>query len=305
MSAATAAGVAALGDRAPVDSHVHFWDPGRLSYPWLAEAPAIDRAFTPDDFAHAVPEPVGAVFVEAGRADHQAADEVAWVRRAALTRPWLLGAVAHAPLEDRALAEPLIRAYAEDPFVVGVRRNIQDEPDGFTTGADFRAGMAALADAGLPFDACVRARQLPELAELAESCPRNVIVLDHLGKPSAAAPDPAWRDAVHRLAAAGNVVCKLSGLATETPPGTDPRLLVALLREALEAFGPDRCLYGGDWPVMTLATEYGTWLDLVRAALDGYADEAAEAVLRTNTLRTYGLDRASGPPATGTREEQG
>jgi L-fuconolactonase len=216
--------------------------------------------------------------------------------------------VAHAPLEDRARAEALIGAYADDPFVVGVRRNIQDEPDGFTTSADFRAGMAMLADAGLPFDACVRARQLPELAELAESCPQNVIVLDHLGKPSAAAPGPAWRHAMDRLADSGNVVCKLSGLATETSPGTDPQLVVALLREALEVFGPHRCLYGGDWPVMTLATEYGTWLDLVRTALDGFADEAVEAVLRTNTIRTYGLDRTSGSPATAherSRDETG
>lgn len=284
--------------RMPIDSHVHFWDPSRLNYPWLADAPEINRAFTPHDFSHAVPEPVGAVFVEAGRVDHQAAGELEWVREEAARRPWILGAVAHAPLENRAAAEALIAGYAEDPFVVGVRRNLQDEPAGFTTGADFRAGMNMLAEAGLPFDACVRLRQLPELAELAESCPQTVIVLDHLGKPSAANLDPSWRQAMDRLASSGNVVCKLSGLATETAPDTDPELIVSLLREALETFAPDRCLYGGDWPVMTLATRYGTWLDLVRTALEGLSERAVDAVMRTNTVRTYGLGRTTASAGT-------
>ena len=291
------------GDRTPIDSHVHFWGPSRLSYPWLGGAPEINRPFTPDDFSHAVPEPVGAVFVEAGRVDDQAVDELDWVRAEAGTRPWILGAVAHAPLEDHVTAEALIGTYADDPFVVGVRRNLQDEADGFATSADFRSGVSLLGEAGLPFDACVRARQLPELAELAASCPRTVIVLDHLGKPSAAHLDPSWRQAMDRLANCGNVVCKLSGLATETAPDAEPGLLVSVLRQALEAFGPDRCLYGGDWPVMTLATGYGTWLAVVRAALAGFSDEAADAVLRTNAIRTYGLDRAQASPRHPTREE--
>nr|WP_237554845.1 aldo/keto reductase [Streptomyces sp. SID4948] len=121
----------------------------------------------------------------------------------------------------------------------------------------------------------------------------KVIVLDHLGKPSPSSPGASWRQAVGRLARSGNVVCKLSGLATEAAPGTGPEPLLALLREALQTFGPDRCLYGGDWPVMTLATSYPTWLDLVRAALAGFPADAADAVLRANAIRTYRLDRAA------------
>jgi L-fuconolactonase len=291
------------GDRAPIDAHVHFWDPDRLSYPWLSGAPGINRRFTPQDFRHALPEPVDAIFVEAGRADHLAVDELDWVRQEAVTRPWIRGAVAHAPLEDRAASEALIGAYAEDPFVVGVRRNVQDEEAGFMNGADFRAGVAMLGAGGLSFDACVRTRQLPELAELAGACPQTVIVLDHLGKPSAGRPDPSWQQAMIRLATHGNVVCKLSGLATEAPLGASPGLIISTLREALQVFGPGRCLYGGDWPVMTLATSYGTWLELVRTALADFDEEATDAVLRTNAIRTYRLDRASASPRSSTRKE--
>lgn len=295
-SPATAAGAAP-----PVDAHVHFWHPGRLSYPWLDAVPPLNRAFTADDFADAVPEPLEAVFVEAGRAGSQAADELEWVRDTARTRPWIRGAVAHVPLDDPALAPAMIRAYADDPFVVGVRHNIQDEAAGFTRGAGFRAGLDLLGRAGLPFDACVREHQLTELAELAEAYPGVRIVLDHLGKPSPGGSRADWSRALRRLAHAPNTVCKLSGLATEADPGTPAADLLALLGEALEVFGPGRCLYGGDWPVMTLATSYGQWLDLVRTALAGLPDSDAEAVLRTNAVRVYGLDRDTGtaPSATG------
>jgi L-fuconolactonase len=285
-----------------LDSHVHFWDPRHLTYPWLAGVPPLNRPFTPEDLTAACPEPADVLFVEAGRASHQAAAEIDRIRRAARRRPWIRGVVAHADLEDPARARPAIRAYADDPFVVGVRRNVQDEPAGFTTADGFRTGVRLLGDTGLPFDACVRAPQLPELAELAAACPQTTVVLDHLGKPSPPG-DTSWRQALRRLARHDNVVCKLSGLGTEAAPGTPRSLIVATLREALQVFGPGRCLYGSDWPVMTLATDYGSWLDLVRAALAAHPPEAADAVLYGNAARTYQVDRAIPSPPNGTRKD--
>lgn len=271
-----------------LDAHVHLWDPDRLSYPWLAEAPAINRAFTGDDFAALHRAPVEAVFVEAGRDSAQAGDEIEWVRAEAARHSWIRGAVAHVTVEDPVEAIREIRRHAEDPFVVGVRRNIQDETAGFTENADFRGGVRLLGQAGLPFDACVRQHQLPELARLAASCPGTTIILDHLGKPQATGRDEWSRD-LRQVAEQPNVVCKLSGLATEV--GADARaLMVSLVREALEVFGPERCLYAGDWPVMTLATDYRTWLDVVREALAPYPAAAAAAVFRGNARGVYGLE---------------
>jgi L-fuconolactonase len=218
------------------------------------------------------------------------------VRDLARAHPWIRGAVAHVDLDDAPRAAEVIREYAGDPFVVGVRHNAQEEGPGFLTGAGFRAGVGLLGDAGLPFDACVRAYQLDELAELAAACPGTLIVLDHLGKPSVPEPGPSWRTALRRLARRDNVVCKLSGLSTEAAPGTPAQAAIPVLREALDTFGPARCLYGGDWPVATLATTYGSWLDLVRTALADLPGADADAVLRTNAVRTYRLDRRP-PPA--------
>jgi L-fuconolactonase len=280
-----------------IDTHVHFWDPRRLSYAWLGEVPALDRPFTADDFDEVTAEPVEAVFIESGRADHQAGSEVEWVREEARSRPWIRGAVAHVPLDDPARARAAISGYGADPFVVGVRHNIQDEPSGFTRTAGFRAGVRLLGRAGLTFDACVREHQLPELAELARACPQTVIVLDHLGKPSLATSAASWRRSLRALADCDNVVCKLSGLTTEVAAGTSRAAMLSALREALEAFGPERCMYGGDWPVMTSAAPYESWLALVRTALAGSSGADTEAVLRSTALRIYRLDRSGPQPA--------
>ena len=277
------------GRRQILDSHVHFWDPrGTVDHPWLLEAPALDRPFTPADFAGFRPADTSAIFVEAGSAEEHAAAEIEWVRDEAKQHPWIVGAVAHVRLEDAQATATAISRYADDPFVVGVRRNLQDEPAGFLADPGFRAGVSLLGEAGLPFDACVRDRQLLELVELAAVCPQTTIVLDHLGKPkSAASGDTPWRSALRRLAEYENVVCKLSGLATELDADTPRPLLIALLREALEIFGAERCLYGGDWPVMTLATTYEDWLALVLEALAAYPAATVDAVLQATAQRVY------------------
>ena len=283
---------AAVGDTIGdiiLDTHVHFWDPrGSIEYPWLSEVPPLDRPFLPDDFTVFRPAGASALFVEAGRADRHADAEIAWIRREAQRHPWIVGAVAHVRLEDPAAARDVIRRHRDDPFVLGVRRNIQDEPAGFTADPGFRTGVRLLGDAGLPFDACVREHQLSELAELAGSCPHTVIVLDHLGKPtSAAAGGTPWREGLRRLADHANVVCKLSGLATELNRSTPRPMVAALLREALDVFGADRCLYGSDWPVMTQATTYEDWSGLVIETLAALPPATRAAVMRTNAERIY------------------
>ncbi|RAG84147.1 hypothetical protein DN069_18465 [Streptacidiphilus pinicola] len=273
---------------AVLDCHVHLWDPLRLAYPWLAGVPELNRPFTADEFAELRPANVDVLFMEAGREERHAADEITWVREQAERHPWIRGAVAHIPLERPAEALDAIRRYAADPFVVGVRRNVQDEAPGFTEDAALRASLRLLGEAGLPFDACVRHHQLPELARLAAACPQTTFVLDHLGKPKEEAVT-TWSQALRGVAEQPNTVCKLSGLATELAPDAPPGLALALLREALEVFGPDRCLFGSDWPLLQLATDYQAWLDLVQAALADHSPTAADAVLRGNAERVHRL----------------
>jgi L-fuconolactonase len=274
-----------------VDAHLHLWDPGRFRYPWLADLPSLDRAFEPAELDTGGHRLTGAVFVEAGRAAAQAGDEIRWIGQIAAGWPVLRGAVAHADLERGEEVAADLRRLAAVPLVRGVRRNLQDEPPGFATGAGHVAGVRALAGYGFSADLCVRHSQLSEVTALVARVPQVIFVLDHVGKPpvrSGAARQ--WREDLRRLAGHPNVVCKLSGLTTEADPARwRPGDVLPYLRHALAEFGPDRCLFGGDWPVATLATTYGRWVDVVLDALAGYRPAHREQVLTGNATRIYRL----------------
>ncbi|GAA5196211.1 amidohydrolase family protein [Microbacterium jejuense] len=276
-----------------VDGHLHLWDPENLDYEWL-RGPLL-RSFGPVELDGALAEApsadYGFVFVQADCAPDQSMAEVDWVT-SLVPHVAVRGIVARAPLEDPAATDEHLAAFAERPLVVGVRRLLQSEPDGFAARPGFRASAQAVASAGLVFDACVRAHQLADVIALADAVPDLAIVLDHLGKPAVGTVDAAapaagtpWSAALAALAERPNVVCKLSGLPGESPDGWSDAQLRPFLDVALGAFGPDRLLFGGDWPV---SGPYGRWVETVATwAVDRLGD--AEAVLAANAERVYGL----------------
>ncbi len=274
-----------------VDAHLHLWDPRRFRYPWLAGLPALDRPFAPATLDTGGHRLTAAVFVEAGRAARQAFAEVRWVAELATDAPLLRGVVAHADLERGREVAADLRRLAAVPLVRGVRRNAQDEPPGFATSPGHLDGVRLLAGYGFTADLCVRPAQLPEITDLVTRVPEVTFVLDHLGKPPvrAGAPDP-WREHLRRLAGRPNVVCKLSGLTTEAELDRwRPGDVLPYLRHALAEFGPDRCLFGSDWPVATLATTYDRWVAVVLEALAGYPPAQRAQVLAGTATRIYRL----------------
>jgi L-fuconolactonase len=274
-----------------VDAHLHLWDPRKLDYPWLAELPELNRPIGPDALTSDGHEVAAAVFVEAGRADEQAYDEIAWIEQVADRWPVIRAAVAHAALERGADVAGDLRRLAAVPLVRGVRRNVQDEAPGFAADGSYVAGVRLLAEHGLTADLCIRHHQLPEVTDLVRRVPEVTFVLDHLGKPAVrdAVTEP-WREHLSRLAELPNVACKLSGLTTEADPAAwRTAQILPYLRHALAEFGPDRCMFGSDWPVATLATAYGRWVDVVLEALAGRPEADHDLVLRGTAARVYRL----------------
>ncbi|WP_088288327.1 amidohydrolase [Kineosporia sp. A_224] len=281
-----------------VDAHVHLWDPGRFTYPWLTGSAGLDRPFLAPDLLAAARSagapPAGVVVVEADRLPRQARAEAQWVLAASTPDLPVLGAVAHVPFGPGTGTGPATTAGALDDLadlvgLAGARRLLQDEAPGFLARPDVVAAVAAIGARGLPFDLCVRSRQLREAVELVGCLPDVEFVLDHLGKPriTADAYGP-WAQDLRRLAALPNVRCKLSGLVTEADP--DHRAasdLLPFLRHALDVFGPGRCLFGSDWPVLTLVTTYDHWLDVVLQAVDDLDGAARDLVMRANAVATY------------------
>jgi L-fuconolactonase len=279
-----------------VDAHVHFWDPGVFDYPWLAAVPELDRPFLPSDLPPD-PDRQGIVFVQADCLPGQSVAEASWVHGLREAGAPVVGVVAHAPLERGIGSATVLRQLALQPLVSGVRRLLQDEADGFAGLPGFVAGVGLLARPGLTMDLCIRRHQLAEAAELVRRCPEVGFVLDHLGKPEVSPRAlGSWTADLNRLSALPNVRCKLSGLATEADP--DHRTTTDLrpyLRNAIDAFGPQRCMFGSDWPVLTTAVPYAWWLDLVREAVADLTADEQDFVLRRTAVTAYGLDPHPSP----------
>jgi L-fuconolactonase len=254
-----------------VDAHVHLWDVSQFPRPWLAALPDLSRPFGLMEYRDQTAGlPIaGMVFVETAVAPAYALLEARWAVSLAAADPRLCGVVAAAPLDDGLQARPYLDALAElGPLVKGVRRNLQDERDpAFCQRPDFVAGVRLLAHHGLSFDTCIRHDQLLAVTTLVRACPAVSFVLDHLGKPAILAGqlDP-WRDQLAALAELPNVACKLSGLVTEADwQRWQPKDLAPYVTYALEVFGPNRVLFGGDWPVVTLASSYRRWVETLDA----------------------------------------
>ena len=279
-----------------VDSHVHFWDRRRFDYAGCrTRAPPCSvtsspRTWPPSSLSLTRVRPAGLVFVQADCRSEQSAAEVEWVHQLARSGADLLAVVAHAPLEQGVGCEPeLERLVRTAPLVTGVRRLLQDERPGFLTDPSLVAGTQILARHGLAMDLCVRQHQLDEVVELVDQCPDVLFVLDHLGKPRVTTEAfGSWAAALTRLAERPNVRCKLSGLMSEAPPGR--RTTSALrpwLEHALAAFGPSRCMFGSDWPVLADVASYHLWCEIVLDAIAGLSEEQRRSVLSGTATATY------------------
>jgi L-fuconolactonase len=176
-------------------------------------------------------------------------------------------------------------------MVKGVRRLLQDEPAAFVVEPNFVRGVQSLADFDLSFDICIRHHQLEATIELVKQCPQVRFVLDHFGKPDIKAHlmEP-WTTNLAQLAALPNVCCKLSGLVTEADwqhwTAAD---LQPYIDHALAVFGPERLLFGGDWPVSELAADYGRWVQTAVAALDNLNETEKDRIFYTNARDFYRL----------------
>ena len=188
-----------------------------------------------------------------------------------------------------------IAALAELPGgakLVGLRHQVQGEPDpDWLTRPDVLRGLAVAARAGLVYDLVITSGQLAASARAAAAVPDLLFVLDHLGKPPiAAGRTEPWAEDLRGLAALPNTSAKLSGLVTEADWR---RWQVADLRPyadaALDAFGPDRLMFGSDWPVCTLAASYPDVLAAARTLTEQLSPAEREAVFSGTATAAYGL----------------
>jgi len=274
-----------------IDAHQHFWSYSAAEYPWIGKGmERLAHHHLPQDLAPlATAEGIGGTVAVQAR---QSLEESRWLLELADADPLVRGVVGWVDLRSTHVEDQL-RAFADRPKFVGVRHVVQDEPDPrFLLGESFLHGIGKLASFGLTYDLLLYPRQLPAAAELVALFPGQPFVLDHLSKPriKAGELDP-WRQELKALAAHGNVLCKLSGMVTEADwQGWKRADFTPYLETALEAFSPERLMFGSDWPVCTLAAEYADVFGIVTDFLADLTESERDAILGGNAARFYALD---------------
>lgn len=283
-------------DTAPiVDSHVHFWDVGRLRYPWMEPGSLLDRTCSPQDYLRAAQQARAAVsamiFIEADAHSSCSVREARWVAELAAAEPRIRGMVARVALTEGSCVAADLEAVASIPLVKGIRDNIQGHAPGFAVQPSFVAGVRQAGRLGLHFELCLKHHQLDETLELARLCPEVALVLDHCGKPAVrSAQREPWLSQIRRLAALPNVVCKISGLATEADcERWRPEEVLWYARQAADAFGPARILFGGDWPVCDAAGGFGKWFRAAQELTASWSSAEKDGFFCRNAERIYRL----------------
>jgi L-fucono-1,5-lactonase len=280
-----------------IDAHHHLLDPARFDYPWLTPGlSAIDRRFGPDDL---VPELLAAgidrtILVQT----ISSLEETRGFLETAVTVPFISGVIGWVDLTDRGVGDTLdtMRGGPGGEWLVGIRHQVHDEPDpDWLLRPDVRRGLAAIEAAGLAYDLLVRSRELPAALVVAREMPGLRFVIDHLAKPPirTGASEP-WVSLIRPFGELSNVWCKLSGLVTEADP---TRWQVADLAPhteiALETFGPQRLLFGSDWPVCLLAASYADVVGAARELTTGLSIAERAAVFGGASEAAYGLSVAT------------
>jgi L-fuconolactonase len=240
-----------------IDAHQHFWNYSAAEYPWIgAGLERLARDYLPSDLEPllAAKQIDGSVAVQA----RQSVEESLWLLALAKAHPLVKGVVGWVDLRSDRVGDDL-RVLAANPTFVGVRHVVQDEPDPrFVLGEGFIRGLRQLRQHGLTYDLLLYPTQLPAAIELVELLPEQPFVVDHLAKPRIVAGEiDGWGRDIRAIARHDNVCCKVSGMVTEAVRrGWNRDDFTPYLDVVLEAFGPERLMFGSDWPVCLLAGEY-------------------------------------------------
>ncbi len=262
-----------------IDAHCHVWRIGWNDHEWpTPDLSVIHRDFGLDDL-RAAGGPDGVVLVQSQPSER----DTAWLLELAAADPLALGVVGWTDLAAPD-APAKIAALAKDPKLKGLRPMLQDLASDWILDPALEPAIAAMVEAGLAFDALVRPRHLPSLLVFARRWPDLRVVIDHGGKPAIGegwlAP---WRGDIAALAAEPGVHCKLSGLLTEAREAAAAAVVAPYAAHLVDVFGPERLMWGSDWPVLNLAGDYASWREMCEA----WAPPAGRAALFGETARRF------------------
>jgi len=273
-----------------IDAHQHCWQLAARQGSWPPPSlAAIYRDFAPEDLAPLLAEHeiVGTVLVQSMPLEA----DTDWMLALAEKTAFIRAVVGWTDLLAQD-APARIAGLAAQPLLKGLRPMLQDlGDDAWISDARLAPALDAMVEHGLRFDALVLPRHLPALLQMARAYPALPIVIDHAAKPPILdAAFGNWREDMAQLAALPNVHCKMSGLVTEAKADWRVEDLRPYVSHVLAVFGPQRVIWGSDWPVVDLAGGYSAWLAASETLLAHLPEAERERIFGLNAVRFYGLE---------------
>jgi len=289
-----------------IDTHQHLWDLTRFRPPWLASAPEVlSKNYVTKDYLAATQglNVVKAVYMEVDVDPKQQVEEAEHV--VALSKssehPTCAAVISGRP--NSTSFKPYIAQFKDNAYIKGVRQvlHVPKTPAGTCLQPQFVASMKLLGEYGKSYDLCMRPTELADGAKLAAMCPETRFIVDHCGNADPKAflkktdeqtshTVDQWRRDLALLAKRDNVICKISGIIASAPQGDwDPEIFAPIVNFCWDEFGPDRVVFGGDWPVCLLGGSYARWVHSLKQVISNRPLADQKKLLHDNAERIYGL----------------
>jgi predicted TIM-barrel fold metal-dependent hydrolase len=287
------------------------WDLSRLKLPWLDGSGALNRSYVTKDYLEAVQglNLVQAVYMEVDVEPSQQLAEADYIVELCQRRdnPTCAAVISGRPASEA--FKGYITRFKGSPYVKGIRHIPRGDElaQGLWAKPEFIQGIRLLGELGMSFDLCMPPAHLPAAAKLVDQCPVTRFILDHCGNadvkqfyPAAtyASPEKAaearrfvdhWRRSIAAMAERKSVICKISGIVATVPQQWTADDLAPIINHCLDSFGPDRVVFGGDWPVCTKGATYRQWVEALRHVIRGRGEAERRKLLSDNAIKFYGL----------------
>ncbi len=286
-----------------VDTHQHLWDLDQLKLGWFdpttPEGKILGHSFTPKEYAEATKglNVVKSVYMEVDVVPEQQQKEADYLLElcASGKTPTCAAVLSGRPNSEG--FEKYVKQFKGSKYVKGLRQvlHVKETPQGYALDPKFVKGIQLLGDLGLSFDLCVRPAELPDFAKLIDQCPNTRFILDHCGNANlkhTAAEREQWKRDMTEIAKRKNLVGKVSGFIASAPERGKWTLddLAPVINHTLEAFGPDRVMFGGDWPVCLLGVEkYADWATALLTVVRNRPEDQQRKLFHDNAVKFYGL----------------
>ena len=289
-----------------IDTHQHLWDLDLFQPPWLAGAPdVLAQSYVTSDYKKATRAVnlVKAVYMEVDVNPQNQVKEAEHL--IALSKdprhPTVAAVISGRPGEES--FAPYISKYKSNKYIKGVRQvlHVDSAPQGLCLSDQYVKSVQLLGSMGKSFDLCMRPTELSDGASLADKAPDTRLIVDHCGNadPKAWLKDPSeepwhevdqWKRDIDLLATKENVICKISGIVARAPKDNwDSASLAPIVNHCLEAFGADRVIFGGDWPVCRLVASYKQWVDALKEVIAERPYQEQVKLLHDNAERLYDI----------------